>query len=47
MKILEATHPRNLWGQTVYARMRKEIDPYRDRDCFRPLNRAYTGDDTF
>lgn len=47
MNLIEATHPRNLWGQTVYVQPRKEIDPYRDREYFRPLNRAYTGDDTF
>jgi hypothetical protein len=47
MNLIKATHPRNLWAQTVYVQPRKEIDPYRDREYFRPLNRAYTGDDTF
>ena len=47
VNILESTHPRNLWGQTAYIRRQAQIDPFRDRERFRPLNRAYTGDDTF
>lgn len=47
MEIFPSAHPRNLWNQTTYIRLREEIDPFHDRERFRPLNRAYTGDDTF
>ncbi len=40
-------HPDNLWRQTVYARMENEIDPFQDKEYFRPLHRAYDGDNTF
>lgn len=38
---------KNLWNQPVYAQFRKEIDPFRDHKYFRPLNKAYNGDNTF
>lgn len=38
---------KSLWGQTVFAELHEEVDPVYDRDRFRPLNRAYTGDATF
>ncbi len=47
MDVMDAHHPRNLWEQAVYARFLQKIDPFRDRDFFRPLTRAYTGDNTF
>ncbi len=37
----------NLWGQTVYVRFREEIDPFEDCQYFRPLDKAYTGNNTF
>ncbi|MEZ4525143.1 MAG: tellurite-like stress resistance cysteine protease StiP [Desulfobacterales bacterium] len=40
-------HRDNLWKQTVYAKPEKEIDPFSDREYFRPLHRAYNGDNTF
>jgi hypothetical protein len=46
-EMLDRNHENNLWKQTVYAELKKEIDPFRDREYFRPLNRAYTGDNTF
>lgn len=45
--MLAQNHENNLWKQTVYARLKKEIDPFRDKNFFRPLNLAYTGDNTF
>lgn len=43
----EALSPPDLWGQPVFARIHGEIDPFEDLSCFRPLDRAYTGDNTF
>lgn len=37
----------DLWGHKVYAQIYEEIDPFEDRKYFRPLGRAYTGDNTF
>ncbi|MGE0084033.1 MAG: cysteine protease StiP domain-containing protein [Desulfococcaceae bacterium] len=45
--MMPSDHPDNLWNQTVYARIEKEVDPFRDKKYFRPLHRAYTGDTTF
>lgn len=45
-KTAAASQP-DLWGQKVYAQFHREIDPFEDRECFRPLERAYTGDNTF
>jgi hypothetical protein len=42
-----ASSPPDLWGQRIYASIQGEIDPFADRDYFRPLERAYTGDNTF
>lgn len=42
-----ADKPPDLWGQKVYAEIHEEIDPFKDRKYFRPLGRAYTGDNTF
>ncbi len=39
--------PPDMWGQRLYARLHEEIDPFSDRQYFRPLERAYTGDNTF
>ncbi len=35
------------WGQAVYVQFREEIDPFAASQHFRPLNRAYDGDNTF
>ncbi len=45
--MMPSDHPDNLWNQTVYARIEKEIDPFLDTGYFRPLHRAYTGNNTF
>ena len=37
----------NLWHQPVYAKFLPEVDPYEDLHLFRPLNRAYDGNNTF
>ncbi len=37
----------SVWGHPVYAQFREEIDPFRDCQYFRPLNKAYDGDNTF
>ena len=37
----------NLWGQAVYVQFREEIDPFKDYQYFRPLNKAYNGENTF
>ena len=37
----------NLWNQPVYAQFLPEVDPYQDLHLFRPLNRAYDGNNTF
>lgn len=42
-----ADSPPALWNQKVYAHFHEEIDPFEDRKYFRPLDRAYTGDNTF
>lgn len=39
--------PGNLWQQDVYAELLETVDPFNDLDRFRPLHRAYTGDNTF
>ncbi|WP_373498609.1 cysteine protease StiP domain-containing protein [Desulfococcus sp.] len=39
--------PPDLWGQKIYAQFLGEIDPFEDHEHFRPLDRAYTGDNTF
>ncbi len=46
---MHPTHPDNLWRQRVYVRILPEIEPFapESRACFRPLDRAYTGDNTF
>lgn len=36
-----------MWNQTVYAKFAGQVDPFKDRQFFRPLDRAYTGDNTF
>ncbi len=38
---------KNLWNQKVYAQFREEINPFKDHHYFRPLNKAYNGDNTF
>ncbi len=38
---------KNLWNQPVYAKFLPEVDPYGDLHLFRPLNRAYDGNNTF
>lgn len=35
------------WNQQLYAQLWEEIDPFSDTGYFRPLNKAYTGDNTF
>ncbi|GBC61888.1 hypothetical protein DENIS_2850 [Desulfonema ishimotonii] len=47
MNATEKNAVKSPWGQPVYARFREEIDPFGDQRFFRPLNRAYTGDNTF
>lgn len=37
----------NLWHQPVYAKFLPEVNPYVDLHLFRPLNRAYDGNNTF
>jgi len=41
------SNQKNLWNQEVYAQFRKEIDPFKEHHYFRPLNKAYNGDNTF
>ncbi len=43
----DAVPPVDLWGQEVYVQFHEEIDPFRDLKFFRPLERAYTGDNAF
>jgi len=38
-------HP--VWNQKIYVRLGKEIEPFRDYQYFRPLSKAYDGDNTF
>ena len=38
---------KNLWEQPVYAKFLQEIEPFTDVHFFRPLNRAYNGDNTY
>lgn len=46
---IPATDPINLWRQRVYVRLLPAIDPFarESQPYFRPLDRAYTGDNTF
>ncbi|MCP4352500.1 MAG: hypothetical protein GY795_44140 [Desulfobacterales bacterium] len=37
----------NPWDQPVYAQFREKIDPFRDHQYFRPLDRLYNGDNSF
>jgi hypothetical protein len=47
MDLLTSLGRTNLWDQPVYAQFREEIDPFKDRQYFRPLNLAYDGRNTF
>ncbi len=38
---------KNIWNQYLCINFLKEIDPFKDIQYFRPLNMAYTGDNTF
>lgn len=38
-------HP--FWGFPMAISLADQVDPFRDTHLFRPLHRAYTGDDTF
>lgn len=38
---------KNLWDFPVFAQFRPEVDPFEDRHLFRPLSKAYNGDNTF
>ncbi|MBF0199720.1 MAG: phosphoribosyltransferase domain-containing protein [Desulfamplus sp.] len=42
-------HPVNdlTWNQMFYINLEKEVDPFKDSHLFRPLERAYNGDNTF
>lgn len=35
------------WNQQLYVQLREEINPFSDTAYFRPLNKAYTGNNTF
>ncbi|MBF0200463.1 MAG: phosphoribosyltransferase domain-containing protein [Desulfamplus sp.] len=35
------------WNQLFYLNLEKEVEPFRDTHLFRPLGRAYNGDNTF
>ena len=45
--ILEKEKYKNIWGQYLCIDFLKEIDPFADLKYFRPLDMAYTGDNTF
>lgn len=44
---LQPTHPRNLWGQAVYAELLPEIEPFDNPNYFRPLSQAYDGHNSY
>lgn len=47
MLLSDKLNRKNLWNQRVYANFLPEVDPYMDLHLFRPLNRAYDGNNTF
>lgn len=47
MNSTDISDRKQLWQQDAYVRFRQEVDPFRDYQYFRPLDRAYNGDNTF
>ncbi len=38
---------KNSWDQSFYVNLEKEVHPFKDINRFRPLNKAYNGNNTF
>lgn len=47
MNLTDISDRKQLWNQEFYVRFLPEIDPFRENQYFRPLDKAYNGDSTF